>query len=76
MFLLFSYFESYQPQSVLIFCLFSMKHSYLVILLGYFNTSLLLRSLKLYSTKEHPIASQKMTDGDQVILSKVNFQKK
>ena len=33
------FFESFQPQIVLILFLFSMKHSNLSVLLGYFNAT-------------------------------------
>ena len=70
------FFEGFQPQNSLILLLFSMKHSYRLMakvtpdvnntfwlgILGIKTIStLLLGNIKLYTTMEHPITSQKMT---------------
>ena len=53
-------FESFQPQNDHILFLFStMKLTYLVILLGYFNTSF--EEYKVLYPMEHPIRSRNVT---------------
>ena len=52
--------EGLKSQNVICSFLFSMKHSYILIPLGYSNTTLE-RYIKSYTPMEHPIILQKMT---------------